>query len=127
MQLKLKSIGDIDRLIARIGYFDRPEASSFELPHDLDETQSKRLSRRLTFGVSDCGCAPASFAMIATIFLSCWYLQAPLWALSWREIGSVIALSFILGIGVKLVALLYSYKRLHSDLRDLKMHISNSL
>ena len=120
MALHLNSPVDIDRLLQRSRLFDRPEATTIVLPNTLDEAERRRISRRLSFYLSDCGCVPASMTMIGAIVGLCLYQGAAPWSMSLGQIATGFGIAFGLGLVVKTAALALSLKWLRRDLVNLK-------
>lgn len=120
MPVHLTTRAEIDSLLRRSRLFDRPEATQFLLPSELADHERTRLSRRLGFYLSDCGCGPASFAMIGTLGLQCWVLGAAPWALGWSQIAQVLGVALFIGFTVKTAALAVSLTLLRRELTYLK-------
>lgn len=118
--IDLTSAANIAEFRRNTSIFDRPSAEAVSLPAHLPEPDRRRISRRLTFYLSDCGCAPASLAMIVAILAWCVLRGAPPWAQSLTDIAAMMGTGLSVAVAVKVLALTVSHRLLLRELRRLE-------
>jgi hypothetical protein len=106
-----------DRVAAfrrRIGVFARPRARDVRIPEAILAAGAQ--DRRIVGLLDDCGCAPASLALVAAIALVAVYGGLDWRGAPWSSAGIVALIGFGAAVVTKGLALTVSWLRLRSIL-----------
>ncbi len=117
---RLQTKQDIESLIQKIRFFDRPASFRVELlcTSTLSPVRKHQLEKRLAFALLDCGCALASFSIILTTLILYYIFDFPFLPIS-PNLTTYLVSVITIAIIAKLVSLYLSYRMAHNIIQEI--------